>query len=664
MNDLVIKVSKRSRLIDLDHSTLGIVGENLQEKLIFTFQDEFVDGMARLEYEIDSEKKYVLMERVGQSYTIPVRNVLLSKEGNVDLQLVITQEGTEIPVFKSEVFTLYCKKSIEAVGEAPSSYELWIEKANQILLEASRVDINGQKSGNETTIEITRKSGEKKVFKVLDGKDGKNGEDGATGNGIERIALTSTVGLVDTYTIYYTDGTTSTFEVTNGETPDLSNYVQKPEFNESQAEQDERTLELQAELDRYKLLENALPHTENETASDYVTLNNTAKAPMEISLTPQTSQETTTGKQLFDNNRLNYDFSNVNASENILSSLPTGIRYSTSRLSGSPIVIFKSIDLSSYTGKIVRMKASYGEIGRIRIGLTNSDVSIRTQKAQSSASDETISFEIPTDLGDTPYLFYALVLRPTESDFATDFTNVVLTIDNDNMNYEPYTGGIPSPNPDYPEDIHCTTGENQVKVTNVDSTEETTYPISLGTKEMFNINNVSDGFVYDETMDKFYINRKIGKVVLNGSENWTYNTSNEVYILNLGPVFPQRTTIVPFSNYFIGQTSSSFAQVLDKHISLQSTNTADSQRFLIKFLDVGSTVGDLQQWLFNHNTIVIYPLATYTSEEITDTTLISQLRAIKNALSMQGATHIISTASGSNLPFLIKARAVQTIERT
>lgn len=36
------------------------------------------------------------------------------------------------------------------------------------------------------------------------------------GNGIESIIKTGTVGLVDTYTIFYTDGTTSVFEVTNG----------------------------------------------------------------------------------------------------------------------------------------------------------------------------------------------------------------------------------------------------------------------------------------------------------------------------------------------------------------------------------------------------------------------------------------------------------------
>ena len=46
---------------------------------------------------------------------------------------------------------------------------------------------------------------------------GNQGDTGATGNGIASIAKTSTSGLVDTYTITYTNGTTSTFNVTNGQ---------------------------------------------------------------------------------------------------------------------------------------------------------------------------------------------------------------------------------------------------------------------------------------------------------------------------------------------------------------------------------------------------------------------------------------------------------------
>lgn len=43
------------------------------------------------------------------------------------------------------------------------------------------------------------------------------GADGADGNGIVSITKTATVGLVDTYTILYDDGTSTTYDVTNGQ---------------------------------------------------------------------------------------------------------------------------------------------------------------------------------------------------------------------------------------------------------------------------------------------------------------------------------------------------------------------------------------------------------------------------------------------------------------
>lgn len=52
-------------------------------------------------------------------------------------------------------------------------------------------------------------------FAVTNGADG-SGEDGADGLGITSITKTGTVGLVDTYTITFTDTSTSTFTVTNG----------------------------------------------------------------------------------------------------------------------------------------------------------------------------------------------------------------------------------------------------------------------------------------------------------------------------------------------------------------------------------------------------------------------------------------------------------------
>lgn len=49
------------------------------------------------------------------------------------------------------------------------------------------------------------------------GAQGETGATGATGNGIASIEKTGTAGLVDTYTITYTNGQSATFTVTNGE---------------------------------------------------------------------------------------------------------------------------------------------------------------------------------------------------------------------------------------------------------------------------------------------------------------------------------------------------------------------------------------------------------------------------------------------------------------
>lgn len=48
------------------------------------------------------------------------------------------------------------------------------------------------------------------------GIQGVQGPIGATGNGIASISKTGTSGLIDTYTVTYTNGTTTTFNVTNG----------------------------------------------------------------------------------------------------------------------------------------------------------------------------------------------------------------------------------------------------------------------------------------------------------------------------------------------------------------------------------------------------------------------------------------------------------------
>ena len=74
-------------------------------------------------------------------------------------------------------------------------------------------------SGLVDTYTITYTDNTTSTFNVTNGKDGVNGQDGvdgADGVGIASIAKTGAQGLVDTYTITMTNGTTYTYQVTNG----------------------------------------------------------------------------------------------------------------------------------------------------------------------------------------------------------------------------------------------------------------------------------------------------------------------------------------------------------------------------------------------------------------------------------------------------------------
>lgn len=183
MNDFIVSVEKSTRMVDLPKNVIGNDMENLQEKLIFKFTDEFVKGQGRLEYKIGSTKNYIVLSKENDTYTMPLKNVL-TKEGKIEMQLVITENEVdeEIPVFKSNVFYLYCNKSINAVNEAPDGYELWIETANaklnlidEALTEVDNLDIDVNKVGTTTTVELTKKDGTTESVQILDGQKGQDG---------------------------------------------------------------------------------------------------------------------------------------------------------------------------------------------------------------------------------------------------------------------------------------------------------------------------------------------------------------------------------------------------------------------------------------------------------------------------------------------------------
>lgn len=169
-------------------------------------------------------------------------------------------------------------------------------------------------------------------------------------------------------------------------------------------------------------------------------------------------QETTQGKNLFDNTLKDYAYYG-----NLAKTISTGVRLSASSpttTSDTIFTVYSIMDLSNFVGKTIRMKATYKSnsalIGEYKIGLCDDKAGNRKTKVSSSSTGQEISFVVPELIGKQKYLaiwFYANAGGTGATGDYVDYTNVIITIDNEDMTYEPYTGGTPSPNPEYPQEI-------------------------------------------------------------------------------------------------------------------------------------------------------------------------------------------------------------------
>lgn len=169
-------------------------------------------------------------------------------------------------------------------------------------------------------------------------------------------------------------------------------------------------------------------------------------------------QETTQGKNLFDNTLKDYAYYG-----NLAKTISTGVRLSVSSpITTSDIIftVYSIMDLSNFVGKTVRMKATYKSnsalTGKYKIGLCDDKAGNRKAKASSSFTGQEISFIVPEIIEEQKYLaiwFYTNAGGTGATGDYVDYTNVIVTIDNEDMTYEPYTGGIPSPSPEYSQEI-------------------------------------------------------------------------------------------------------------------------------------------------------------------------------------------------------------------
>lgn len=595
------------------------------------------------------EKTYSTIEDMVDDYDNMEINDYVMIQGDVEAQ---------------ENATLWTKREVESTPYR-WTYLADFSGASGITGATPNIQIGTVTEGNQPS--VTRRAGSTNENPILDFvlKTGATGATGATGNGISSVSKTGTSGLtdvytiaytnggsdtfnvvngkgivsiqktgsvdtVDTYTITYNDGTTSTFEVTNGEV--------------TQAQLDDTN----KEVERANMVYNALPKVSGEGTD--ITINNTAECPVyDIELSPsELEQETTTGKNLINMSEktgsLNNDYYINFATDFTLTADTTYTLSFDANVSVTPFRLSIGCGVDTYRTDISDKRDL--ENGRVYITFTPTTA----------------------QLGNGNKLFIRCPRYASLTSATYTFKKFQLEISPSMTDYEEYTGGQPSPSPNYPQNIHVVTGENAIKIKNSDNTQEQTYPISLGNLEYCKTGDYEDEFYKATESDtgltagKWYLKKSIGKNIFTGAieENWTSGATSPAGNYRCISTMIQNLVLRPssanvkipmFSNYYIAKTYNE-TYLREKGVSIGSNGYLGiyDNNFVTDNISLYTT------WLSTHNLILYYPLATPTYT-LLNSTLQTQLDNLSKAISYQEQTNVSQT--NADLPFVIKMSAIR-----
>ena len=199
----------------------------------------------------------------------------------------------------------------------------------------------------------------------------------------------------------------------------------------------------------------------------------------------------------------------------------------------------------------------------------------------------------------------------------------------------------------------CVSGRNILYATKVQlerNSVATSYA-PYKTPELCKIGDYQDRIYKDN--NKWYLEKKIGKTVFDGTETWVLQSINSSGIANFAydNSGAYSSTSYIKSNYFKNQTSA-IGNTTESGI-FNNANTI----YVRIDQTTANTVANFKTWLGTHNTSVYYVLATPEVTEITDIELIGQLETLKQARSYDTTTNI--SQNTANKPFILNATAVQ-----
>lgn len=169
--------------------------------------------------------------------------------------------------------------------------------------------------------------------------------------------------------------------------------------------------------------------------------------------------------------------------------------------------------------------------------------------------------------------------------------------------------------------------------------------------ELCKVGDYQDRIYKDD--GKWYIEKQIGKVVFDGTENWTAGIGGTLrlfYSAQYSDVLSsnQRQDFLSNNFHFIASGNETGAGFIYQ------------QRFYFYYGDMNTDATAFKTWLSTHPTTVYYALETPTTTEITDETLLSQLNFLASLYKGENNISLVGTGAQGEMEVFI--RDVMSVE--
>lgn len=230
------------------------------------------------------------------------------------------------------------------------------------------------------------------------------------------------------------------------------------------------------------------------------------------------------------------------------------------------------------------------------------------------------------------------------------------TITPEEFVYQPYTGGVPSPNPVYPETVNVVTGTQTITFSDNDSATQA-YTVNLGSIELCKIGDYQD-YIY-KSGDDWYLHKETAKMVLDGITN----AMTGEYVNGITQDYNFCTKLIDdmkegaqvgYCSYLTVSTGSPYGANKETIFFGSQSNNYVYMGVLSSRTGGLRTLTAFNTYLETHPATIYYVLATSTDTKITNSTLIGQLEDVLKASLYQPTTTI---SSAGNLPAIIGVEA-------